>query len=75
MMHSAVLLKAEVQALQKANQTANRCKKRQKKRVQQGGCLTIQEGQDILTQSAVEQQINQEMQQQGSHQNQAKARQ
>ena len=49
MLHSAVLLKAEVQALQKANQTANQRKKRQKKRIQQGGCLTIQEGHDILT--------------------------
>jgi hypothetical protein len=59
-MHSAVLLKAEVQALQKANQVVSRRHRRKKRRIQQGGILTIQEGQVILTQTAVEEQIREE---------------
>jgi len=59
-MHSVVLLKAEVQALQKANQVASRRHRRKKGRIQQG-TLTIQEGQRILTQTAAEEQIREEM--------------
>jgi hypothetical protein len=69
MMHSAVLLKAEVEGLQKANQAKNQRRKQQRKQIQQGGVLTVQEGQDILTQSAIEEQISQEIRQEtGPHQ-------
>ena len=64
MVHSAVLIKAEVQALQQANEVASQRKKRKKKkRIQEGGCLTTQEGQDILAHLAIEEQISRELQQ------------
>jgi len=75
MMHSAVLLEAEVRALQKANEAANRRRKRQKKRIQQGGILIIQEGRNILTQTAVEQQVQQEIRQDGVQPKRAGAKQ
>ena len=46
MVHSAVLLKAEVKALQETNQAKERRKWKQKKHIAQGGSLTIQEGED-----------------------------
>ncbi|KAK9254861.1 hypothetical protein V1507DRAFT_454657 [Lipomyces tetrasporus] len=41
MMHSCVLLQAEVQPLQEANQAANRRHRRPRKRLQHGGTLTV----------------------------------
>lgn len=66
MMHSAVLLKSEVRALQKANEAANRRRKRQKKLIRREGTLTIQQGQDLIDQSAVNAQIDQETRQGGA---------
>jgi hypothetical protein len=41
MMHSAVLLKAEVKALQEVNGLKKRRDRKRKKRILQGGSLTI----------------------------------
>jgi hypothetical protein len=61
MMHSAVLLKAEVKALQDANEIKQRRERKQKRRIMQGGSLTVQEGQDILHGAAIDAQIQQEV--------------
>jgi len=53
-MHAAVLLKEEVKELQEANAM--------KKRIQEAGVLTVREGQDIIQNVAVEEQIRVEMQ-------------
>jgi len=47
MMHSAVLLKAEVKALREANEVKKRRERKQKRRIAQGGSLTIQEGEEL----------------------------
>jgi len=47
MIHSAALLKSEVQALRKANEDANRRQRRKKKLAQRGGTLTMQEGEEL----------------------------
>jgi len=49
--HSAVLLKAEVKALQEANKVKKRRERKKKKRIAQGGSLTIQEGEELLQES------------------------
>jgi hypothetical protein len=66
MVHSLTLLKAENESLRKANEVVTRRKRRQKKRIQNRGSLTIQEGQDFINQTAVKQQISQEIRQGGA---------
>jgi hypothetical protein len=58
---SATLLRAQVAELQKANELATRRRRRQKRRVQREGTLTIAEGQDIISQRSIEQQLQVEM--------------
>ena len=53
-MHTAVLLQAQVANLQKANEASSRRKKRQKKRIQKQGVLTIAEGSEIIDQNGVD---------------------
>jgi hypothetical protein len=59
-MHAAVLLRDEVKELQAANAMKKRRQKRRKKRIQEAGVLTVQEGQDIIQNAAVEEQIRME---------------
>ncbi|EKG09389.1 Zinc finger CCHC-type protein [Macrophomina phaseolina MS6] len=66
MAHSAVLLQAEAANLQRANEAATRRKKRQKKRIQKRGTLTIQAGQDLVDKNAVNQQISTETREGGA---------
>jgi hypothetical protein len=54
MMHSAVLLKVEVKALQVANEQKKRRERKRKRHIMQGGSLSIQEGEDILQSAEVE---------------------
>jgi hypothetical protein len=61
MAHSAVLLKAKVKALQDANQAKKRRARKQKKRIQYSGSLTVEEGENIVQNAAIEAQIQQEM--------------
>jgi DDE superfamily endonuclease/Psq-like protein len=63
MVHSMVLLRAEVATLQKANETATQRRKRQKKHVQKGGVLTKANGLAILEQAGVDEQIDSETRQ------------
>ncbi|KFZ02603.1 hypothetical protein V500_00078 [Pseudogymnoascus sp. VKM F-4518 (FW-2643)] len=56
-MHSAVLLKAEVKALQAANEQKKRRERKRKRRIMQGGSLSIQEGEDILHSAKVDAQV------------------
>jgi len=46
--HSAILLKAEVKALQEANQVKKRRERKRKKCILQGGSLTVEEGEEIV---------------------------
>ena len=68
MMHSAVLLKAEVKALQAANEQKKRRERKRKRRIMQGGSLSIQEGEDILQTAEVEAQIRTEVASESSQQ-------
>ncbi|KFY93308.1 hypothetical protein V498_04486 [Pseudogymnoascus sp. VKM F-4517 (FW-2822)] len=67
-MHSAVLLKAEVKALQAANEQKKRRERKRKRRIMQGGSLSIQEGEDILQTAKVNAQICTEVASEGSQQ-------
>jgi hypothetical protein len=62
MVHSATLLKAEVKALQKANQVKKRRERKRKRRIYQGGSLTIEEGEELVRST----QTRQEEQEEGS---------
>ncbi len=61
-MYTAVLLRSEVKELQAANVMKMQRKKRRKKRIQEAGVLSVQEGQNIIQNTAVEEQIRMEMQ-------------
>ncbi|KFY20795.1 hypothetical protein V491_03425 [Pseudogymnoascus sp. VKM F-3775] len=61
MMHSAVLLKAEVKALQAANEQKKRRERKRKRRIMQGGSLTVREGEDILQSAEVDAQVRTEV--------------
>jgi hypothetical protein len=63
MMHSAALLKGRVTSLEKANEAATTRKQRKKKRIQKKGTLSKAEGQEIIAQREVEQQLDGEMRQ------------
>lgn len=63
MAHSIVLMRDEIATLRKANEAATRRKQRKKKRIQKQGTLSKAEGEDIITQKAVEQQLEGEMRQ------------
>jgi hypothetical protein len=60
-MHSAVLLKAEVKALQAANEQKKRRERKRKRRIMQGGSLTVREGEDILQSAEVDAQVHTEV--------------
>jgi hypothetical protein len=61
MAHQNVLLRAEVKSLRKANELAIKRKQHSKKRVQKRGSLTVQDGMDLINQTAVDTQISQEI--------------
>jgi hypothetical protein len=63
MVHSAILLKAEVKALQEANQVKKRRERKRKRRIYQGGSLTIEEGEELVRST----QTRQEEQEEGSN--------
>lgn len=71
MMHLAVLHKAEVTTLQKANEAASSRRKRQKKRIQRHGMLSIQEGQDLINIASSNCQMLEDLQQNGTRETQA----
>jgi hypothetical protein len=48
MAHSFTLLKAEVKALQEANQVKKRRERKRKRRILQGGSLTVEEGEELV---------------------------
>jgi hypothetical protein len=75
MMHSAVLLKAEVKALQEANQAKKRRERKRKRRIMQGGSLSIQEAEDILQSAEVDAQIHTEVVSETTRQEGSKGRQ
>jgi hydrogenase maturation factor HypF (carbamoyltransferase family) len=61
MMHSAVLLKAEVKALQAANEQKKRRERKRKRRIMQGGSLSVRDAEDILQSAEVDAQIRTEV--------------
>jgi hypothetical protein len=56
MVHSATLMRAEIKALQEANEAKKRRQRKQKRRILQGGSLTVEEGEELVrnTQTAQE---------------------
>jgi hypothetical protein len=48
MVHLATLLKAKIKALQEANEAKKRRQRKQKRRILQGGSLTVEEGQELV---------------------------
>ena len=61
--HSTVLLRDQVSTLEKANKAATARKQRKKKRIQKQGTLTKAEGEEIIAQKEVEQQLEGERRQ------------
>ena len=61
MMHSAVLLKAEVKALQVANEQKKRRERKRKRRIMQGGSLSVRDAEDILQSAEVDAQVRTEV--------------
>lgn len=55
MVHSATLLKAEVKALQEANQVKKRRERKQKRRIIQGGSLIVEEGKELVQSTQTQQ--------------------
>jgi hypothetical protein len=75
MMYSAVLLKAEVKALQAANEQKKRRERKRKRRIMQGGSLSVREGEDILQITEVDAQVRSEVASESSRQVGSKGRQ
>jgi hypothetical protein len=63
MVHTAVLMRERIASLKRANNAATERKKRKKKRIQKRGTLTKAEGEDIIAQKEVEQQLEGETRQ------------
>jgi DDE superfamily endonuclease/Tc5 transposase DNA-binding domain/helix-turn-helix, Psq domain len=61
MIHSVALLTARVKALEEANHTLSKRRRAKKARFREGGSLTVQDGQDLLDQKAVDEQMMQEI--------------
>jgi hypothetical protein len=55
--HSVILLTAENHSLQKANKALSKHQRAKKTCVCQGGTLTVEDAQDILTQKDAEEQV------------------
>ncbi|RYO04880.1 hypothetical protein AA0121_g12629 [Alternaria tenuissima] len=66
MILSAELMRDRITSLERANEAASARKQRKKKRIQKRGTLTKGEGEDILAQREVEQQISREERQGGA---------
>lgn len=62
MMHTVALLKAEVTALQQANEILSKRRRVKKTRLRQGGTLSLQDSRDLEDQINVSEQVKQEMQ-------------
>lgn len=62
-MHQIALMRERVLSLERANEAATTRKQRRKKRIQKQGTLSKAEGEDMIAQKAVEQQIEGETQQ------------
>ena len=58
MAHSVTLLTAKNQALRKANEALSKRRRAKKSRIREGGALSIEDGQDILVQREVEEQLS-----------------
>ncbi|KFY68776.1 hypothetical protein V496_00801 [Pseudogymnoascus sp. VKM F-4515 (FW-2607)] len=65
-MHSATLLKAEVKALQAANEQKKRRERKRKRRIMQGGSLSVRDVEDILQSAEVDAQVRTEVLRLGS---------
>ena len=64
-MHRVALLEAETSTLRKANEALNKRRRGQRKRIQLGGSLTVQDVQDLLDQKDLDEQIKKEERQSG----------
>lgn len=63
MMHQMALLKAEVETLREANSALSKRRRAKRTRLQQGGSMTLADGQELQDQKDIEQQVQSDMQQ------------
>jgi hypothetical protein len=63
MAYTAILMRERIASLERANKAATTRKQRKKKRIQRQGTLTKAEGEDIIAQKEVEQQLESETRQ------------
>jgi hypothetical protein len=61
MAHEMTLLSAEVRTLRAANEALSKRRRAKKARVRQGGALTVEDAQDILTQKDVDEQVRRDV--------------
>jgi hypothetical protein len=59
--HEVTLLSAEVRTLRAANEALSKRRRAKKARVRQGGALTVEDAQDILTQKDVDEQVRRDV--------------
>jgi hypothetical protein len=55
LVHRAALMRAEIKALQEANQVKKKRERKQKRRIHQGGSLTVKEGEEIVQSTQTQQ--------------------
>jgi hypothetical protein len=64
-MHQATLLRAEVSMLRKANEALSKRRRAKKTRLRLGGPLSAQDGQDLIHQKAIDEQLESENREKG----------
>jgi hypothetical protein len=67
--HEITLLLAEVRILRAANKALSKRRRAKKTRVRQGGVLTVEDAQDVLTQKEAEEQARRDNRSKGGRQN------
>ena len=58
--HTAVLMREQIASLKKAVKAATTRRQRKRKRIQRQGALTIEQGLDLVSQQAIEEQLQRE---------------
>ena len=54
-------MSAELRTLRAANEALSKCRRAKKARVRQGGALTVEDAQDIITQKDVDEQVRRDI--------------
>jgi hypothetical protein len=68
MAHEMTLLSAEVRTLRAANEALSKRRRAKKTRIRQGGALTVEDAQDVLSQKEAEEQARRDKRSEGGFQ-------